>query len=471
MKKQHLFKIISLSLASIILFSPLSAKADDISYMEENRLLPVKTNEVDNWPVGPTVSAYSAILMDADTGVILYEKNSHEKMYPASTTKLMTCLLAMEKEGSNLNDLVDFSYDAVMSVPRDASNMGMDAGEKMTLEECLYGVLVISANETANALAEYVSSDIPSFVDLMNKRAKEMGCLDTHFNNAHGYTDPEHYTTAYDLAMIAKVFFKNELLSKISRTPTYHWYPTEYQPDEFILGSTNYYFRGIKSCEGLIGSKTGYTDESRNTLVSCAERNGMKLICVVMKEETPFQYDDTNLLFDYGFSNFEKIKVSDYETKYTVTDESFFHSDQDIFGSSAPILSMDNTSKIILPKTTSFEDLTSSITINSETDSDLVATVTYDYHGMYLGKASIYFSKALESDFVFDENELPVEEPQKPTYIYINHIIYAVLGLFVLVIVFTLLKKLFSNFHFGKRIRIAKRIKRRKKYNKGPKYK
>lgn len=474
MKNKYVKQLISFSLASIMLFTPIFsyADSDDVSYMEENRLMSVKTNEVDNWPVGPTVSAYSAILMDADTGVILYEKNAHEKMYPASTTKLMTCVLAMEKEGSNLNDLVDFSYDAVMSIPRDASNMGMDPGEKMTLEECLYGVLVISANETANAIAEYVSGDIPSFVDLMNERAKEMGCLNTHFNNAHGYTDPDHYTTAYDLAQISRVFFKSELLSKICRTPTYHWYATEYQPDDFVLASTNYFFRGMKSCEGLVGSKTGYTDESRNTLVSCAERNGMKLICVVMKEETPYQYDDTNLLFDYGFSNFEKISVSDYETKYTVTDESFFHSDQDVFGSSAPILAMDNNAKIILPKTTSFDDLNSSIEINSETDSDLVATVTYDYHGMYLGKTSIYFSKALESEFVFDETEIiQEEENKKPTYIYINQIIYAVLGLFGLVVIFTLFKKLFSNFHFGKKIKIAKRIKKRKKYSKGPKYK
>ena len=465
-------KIILLISSFCILLSPVYSYAGELNYMEQNLTMPVKSNSVENWPIGPAVSSYSAVLMDADTGVILYEKNAHEKMYPASTTKLMTSLLAMEKEGANLNDLVDFSYDAVMSVPRDASNMGIDPGEKMTLEECLYGILVVSANEVANAVAEYVSGDIDSFVNLMNSRAKELGCTDTHFNNAHGYTDPNHYTSAYDLALMARPFFKNELLSKICRTPTYHWYATEYQPDDFILGSTNYFFRGTKSCDGLVGSKTGYTDESRNTLVSCAERNGMKLICVVMKEETPYQYDDTNLLFDYGFSNFEKVKVYDYETKYTVTDESFFHSDSDVFGDSRPIFTMDSSSMVILPKTLTFKDLNSSLSFDSLAGSEKVATVNYDYKGVYLGKADIFFSKASESDFSFDSAEdIARLNEKKPTYIFINHVIYVVLGLFGAILIFTFIRKFLKNIHFTERRKASRRWRRRKKHVPGPSYK
>ena len=470
---KRLFRNFILITASVtLLLSPVYAHAGELSYMEQNLAMPVKSNSVDNWPVGPAVSAYSAILMDADTGVILYEKNAHEKMYPASTTKLMTSLLAMEKEGANLNDMVEFSYDAVMSIPRDASNMGIDPGEKLTLEECLYGILVVSANEVANAVAEYVSGDIDSFVKLMNTRAKELGCTDTHFNNAHGYTDPDHYTSAYDLALIARPFFKNELLSKICRTPTYHWYATEYQPDDFILGSTNYFFRGTKNCEGLVGSKTGYTDESRNTLVSCAERNGLKLICVVMKEETPYQYDDTNLLFDYGFSNFEKVRVYDYESKFVVTDESFFHSDSDVFGDSTPIFTMDNSSMLILPKTIAFKDLNSSLKIDSESDSDKVATVTYDYKGVFLGKADIFFSKASEKDFAFDsEEDIAAKNETKPTYIYINHIIYAVLGIFAAIMIFTLIRKFLKSIHFSERRSASRRWHKRKKHIPGPSFK
>lgn len=464
MKKNSFIKGFALILALSFAFPSHSVAMADMEYQKQ---LPVKSNEIDNWPPGPTVSAYSAFLIDADTGVVLYDKNSHEKMFPASTTKLLTSLLAIEKEGSNLNDLVDFSYDAVMTVPWDASKMGMDAGEKMTLEECLYGVLVVSANEVSNAIAEYVSGDIPTFVELMNKRAKELGCLNTHFTNPHGYTDPDHYTTAYDLAMIAKEFFENELLSKICCTSSYHWYPTDYQPDDMLLGSTNFFLRGSKHCDGLVGSKTGYTDESRNVLVSCAERNGMKLICVVMQEESPYQYDDTNTLFDYGFSNFEKVKLNDIGTDYIITDDSFFHSDSDVFGDSSNILSMDTNSFIILPKTINKEDLVSSLVLNEDIASDNIATVTYSYNNVYLGSANILYSKKSEKEFIFDSNnDLPnsesSESDKEPTFIYVDYILYGVGALFVVVIVLSVIIKLLSVYHFSERRKAASHWKKRR---------
>lgn len=465
MRKSIILRVFVLVFSLYIGSLPLNAYA--MADMEAQKFLPVTTNEINNWPAGPSVSAYSAILMDADTGVILYDKNSHELMFPASTTKLLTCLLAMEKENANLNDLISFSYDAVMTVPRDASNMGIDAGEKMTLEECLYGVLVVSANEVANAIAEYVDSDIDTFVERMNRRAKELGCLNTHFTNPHGYTDPDHYTTAYDLAQISREFFKNELLSKICCASSYHWYPTEYQPDDMILGSTNYFMRGTKHCDGLIGSKTGYTDESRNVLVSCAERNGMKLICVVMKEETPYQYDDTNTLFDYGFSNFENVKVSDYETKYIITDNSFFHSYKDVFGNSSEILSMDPSSSIILPKTLSFDDLDSSLLMNEKSESNKIATVTYSFQGIYLGQADILFQKKSDKEFIFNESASDVDTnnttDKGPVFIYINYIIYGLIALVLLIFVIAIIRKVLSVYHFAERRKAISHWKERNK--------
>lgn len=417
--------------------------------MEANKLLPVQSNDIVGWPPGPVVSAYSAILIDADTGVILYEKNSHERMYPASTTKLLTCLLAMEDPKSNLNDMVSFSYDAVMSIPRDGSNMGMDAGEKMTLEECLYGVLVVSANEVANAIAEYVSGDIASFVDLMNKRAKELGCVDSHFNNPHGYSDPEHYTSAYDLAMIGREFFDDELLSKISRTPTYHWYATDTQPDDIILGSTNYFMKGRKYCEGLVGSKTGFTDESRQCLVTACQRNGLKLICVVMSEETPYQYDDTLTLLNYGFSNFDLVKVKDNEFRYTITKDSFFHSSSDVFGNSDDFLVLDDVSKIIVPKTVSFEELNSKINYNNSTGNKL-ASIDYSFNNIYLGSASILFVSDSKDSFTFDENYIEeLNQEEEPTFIYVNHIIYGLISIVIIFFIITVIHKILSNYHFG----------------------
>lgn len=449
----------------ILLFLLPSVNTYAVADMESYRLITPKSDTVDNWPVGPVTSCYSAVLIDADSGTVLYEKNAHEKMYPASTTKLLTCLLAMEKESVNLNDMVDFSYEAVMSLPSDASNMGMDVGEAMTLEDCIYGILVLSANEVSNAVAEYVSGDIDTFVDLMNERAKELGCNDTHFNNAHGYTDSEHYTTAYDLSLIAREFFKNDFLAKASRTPVYHWYATDTQPDDIYLGSSNYFMRGIKECEGLVGSKTGYTDESRNCLVTCAERNGMRLIAVVMKEETPYQYDDTNSLLDYGFSNFEKIKVKDYDSKYTITDESFFHSASAVFGNSGNLLSMDDDSYIIIPKTISFDDLTSELVLNDEENSDILATVYYSYEGVSLGQANIMILNNDTDASMFDEETAEVAK-EEPTFIFVNYLIYTVIGIFIFILGVTLLRKLFKDFHISEKRSARKHWKKRGYFDK-----
>ena len=191
---------------------------------EERKLLPIQTNEVPGWPAGPEIGAEAAILMDSATGTILYAKNIDEELFPASTTKLMTCLIAMER--GDLNDIVEFSYEAVHSVPSDGSTIGMDAGEALDLEEALYGIMVGSANEVANAVAEHIAGSIDAFVELMNDRAAELGCEHTHFVNTNGYHDDDHYTSARDLALIAREFFSNEMLSRIANTPRYHFEPT-----------------------------------------------------------------------------------------------------------------------------------------------------------------------------------------------------------------------------------------------------
>ena len=198
---------------------------------DAHKLLPVQSNEIDNWPIGPAISAESAILMDADTGVILYAKDIHKKSYPASTTKLLTCLIAMER--GNLDDMVPFSHEAVFTVPVGGSNMGMDEGESITLEEALYGILVASANEVANAVGEYISGSIEDFISDMNERAAQLGCTDSHFMNTNGLHDDNHYTSAYDLALISSRFFQNEMLCKIGNTSRYHFEATATQPDDF----------------------------------------------------------------------------------------------------------------------------------------------------------------------------------------------------------------------------------------------
>lgn len=366
---------------------------------EARKQLPIQSNEIENWPAGPKISAQSAILMDANTGVILYAKNIHEKLYPASTTKILTCLLAMEN--GDLDDMVSFSHDAVFTVPADGSNMGMDAGESITLEECLYGIMVASANEVANAVAEYTSGSMDAFVELMNTRAKELGCTDSHFTNANGLHDTDHYTSAYDLALISKAFFQNEMLSKISNTSRYHFEPTATQPDDFYKNNKHRLINGEIPYDGIVGGKTGYTDQSRQTLVTCAEQNGMKLICVVFKEESPNQFTDTTELFDYGFQNFQVLNVSENEDKFNIDNVNFFQADNDIFGSSKPILSIDESSYVIVPNMAGFSNLDSTIDYDM-VDENHVAEINYTYNGTYVGSAYVNLAEYTESTFEFD---------------------------------------------------------------------
>ena len=276
-----------------------------------------------------SVQAKAALLVDMDTDYIMFEQNAYERAYPASITKILTALIAMEQ--CPLDEMVTYSNEAVNSINwQTDSNIGIQAGEQITVEQSLYGLLVGSANEVANALAEHVSGSVQDFAKLMNERAEALGCVDSHFANANGIFDENHYTSAYDMAQIARAFFSNDLLCKISGTATYTIPRSATVSKELFVSSKNQLLPGKEyAYEYLVGSKTGYTSEARQTLVSCAQKDGMKLICVVMKEESPSQFTDTIELFNYGFSSFHVVNVADADSRYTVGNELFFESDAD----------------------------------------------------------------------------------------------------------------------------------------------
>lgn len=441
---------------------------------EARKALPIQSNEIDNWPAGPQVSAQAAILMDANTGVILYSKNIHERLYPASTTKIMTTLLAMEN--GNLDDMVEFSHDAVFSVPADGSKMGMDEGESLSLEDCLYGIMVASANEAANAAGEYVSGSIENFVALMNERAQEIGCTDTHFTNTNGLHDPQHYTSVYDLALISSLFFRNEMLCKISNTPRYHFEATATQPDDFFVNNKHRLINGEIPYEGILGGKTGYTDNSRQTLVTCAEKNGMRLVCIVFKEEKPDQFTDTVELFDYGFHNFQVLNISENEEKYNIESTGFLQIGNDVFGSSKPILSVDTESYVIIPNTVSFQDLDSEIDY-SQSDENRVAGIEYSYNGMYVGNAYLnlvtdnassyeFDTKMTSTDVSVEKTEIKSEpeiETQDTIFINIKKVLVIILVIAAVVITIFMVQALITNGRTAKRRnnRIRRKQKRR----------
>lgn len=366
---------------------------------EARRELPVESNEIPDWPTGPVVSAQAAILMEADSGTILYAKNIHEQLYPASTTKILTCLLAAEN--CSMDEMVTFSAEAIGSVPSDGSNAGIDVGQQLCIEDALKCILIASANEVANGVAEHVGGSIPEFVDMMNERAIELGCTDSHFANTNGLHEENHYTSAYDLALITREFFKNELLAKIAGTRQLHLYPSQYQPDEIWVNNTNAIIKNEIPYEYYVGGKTGYTDPAHSTLVSCGEKDGMRLICVVLKEDTPAQYEDTISLFQYGFQNFKKLKVADYETRYTMTGANFFSTTNAIFGNSRPILSLNADASIVLPVSASFEEAQVKLTYDTGNQKEL-AQIQYTFQGVEIGSASIDFADYNRSTYEFD---------------------------------------------------------------------
>ena len=396
-----------------ILSMPMSALADETpdyeAQAEARKGLPIQTNSIVDWPQGPVISAEAAVLIEANTGAVLYAKNMDERLYPASTTKILTCTLAMEN--SDLNDMVTFSYDAVHSVPRDGSNIGIDAGESITMQQALEAILVGSANEVANGVAEHIAGSVDGFVDMMNARVEELGLQNTHFTNANGLYDDDHYTSAYDLAILGRDFFSHEILCKISRTPKVEFIASPTQPDTFTVNSKNLLYPGKKyAYEYLVGSKTGYTDKARQTLVSCAKKDGMELICVVLKEESPSQFTDTIALFDYGFNNFTLEKVKGNELGFDRGKAGFFNTGTDIFGDSTDILSLDEDAIVVLPTNATFDDLTMNVVYDSINE-NAVARAEYSFNSQIVGYADIILNSNKTTLFNNSGETVTEEDP------------------------------------------------------------
>lgn len=262
----------------------------------------VQTDALANWPQGPAIYAESGILVDLDTQEILYSKNIDKQLYPASITKVMTTLVAIES--SSPEEPVTFSQHALDSIEWDSSNIGCRLNETLTMEQCWYAMMLNSANEVCCGVAEHISGSIEAFVEKMNQKASELGCTNTHFSNPNGLPDETHYTTAHDMALIANAAYQNETFRQVFSTRQYEIPPTPqytetrylYNHHKMMQPDTEYYY------EGCLGGKTGYTETALNTLVTIASRNGKNLLCVTMRTQGRQVYTDTASLFDYGFS-------------------------------------------------------------------------------------------------------------------------------------------------------------------------
>lgn len=308
----------------------------------------------------PELYSETAVLMDADTGQILYQKEKDKKMYPASITKIMTAMLALKY--GNLSDPISMSYDAVFSIDRQSSHIALDVGEQITLEQALYALGIESANDAANGIAEHVGGTMADFVKMMNAQVDMLGLKNTQFANAHGLPDENHFTTAYDMAIITSEAIKIPELIKFFSTMRYEVPPTNEQPETRYFNNGNKFLNGVTLYDGILMSKTGWTSEAQHTLVTVAQRNGTTLIAVVMKSSQANQkWQDTISLLDYGFNQYYPISVDNsfLQDKLRTSNTDMGRTQNSNVPFSATI------SKILIPIEKSLEDVTITLESNS----------------------------------------------------------------------------------------------------------
>lgn len=358
----------------------------------------------EEWPETPEIASEAAILVDIDTDTILYAKNATSSMYPASTTKLMTAYLTLSN--TSLDEIVTFSKNSIYSLPTGSSHIGMHIGESLSVRDCLYGLLLPSANEVATALAEHVSGSVSAFVELMNSTAVELGCVNTNFANANGLQDPNHMTCAYDLYRIMLGCLQYSDFITISSTPAYYRKADEILDRDIPMGTTNKLIKKDSDyyTPFVICGKTGWTEEAGRCLVTYASKDGRNLICVTMNTEDPNQYKDTIQLFNYGFDHFNVAKAAEQDQSYS-TQALSSNSPLGLSEQNSSFLTLDSASRVTVPDTVSLNDLTR----RPVTNEDGTRMLSYELHGYPLGTALIINQAAEDTSdlYVVSGDSLP----------------------------------------------------------------
>ncbi len=287
------------------------AAEEEEEYIPETYYDPIQTNELPGWPQGPMIQAAAGIVMDLDTDAVLYAKNITAAHYPASITKIMTTLVALEK--GNLDDVITCGEE-VYAIESDSSNLGIKPGEELTLRQALYGLMLESANDIGNAVAVYIAGSVSAFADLMNQKARELGCVNTHFSNPHGLHSEDHYTCAADMAKIAQAAYENDTFREIvstkeSKIPVTNLTDEEryFANHQKLMQPSSEYYQAW-----CTGGKTGFTSDAWNTLVTYGEKDDKRYVCVILRENgADHSYSETTALMNYAFDEFRHVNVSD----------------------------------------------------------------------------------------------------------------------------------------------------------------
>lgn len=344
------------------------------------------------WPGDTGVLADIGIAVDADSGAVLFGQGIHELTPPASITKLLTALVTVEN--SSMDDMVTFSYDAVNNVESGSGNKkNIAEGDKLSVKDCLYLLLLQSSNQAANALAEHVAGSRDAFAEMMNEKVKELGCTDgTHFANPSGLNDDTQVVSAYDMAIIARAAFNNSDVLEISSTKSYKLAPTQNNPsgatcaNEHRLIITDDETSELYCPEAKAG-KTGYTSLAGNTLVTYGEKDGRRVISVVLKgQPSPNYFLDGKTLLQFGFENFQNVSIPDNETKYVTGEETVSINGT---GFQPDKLELEPDTVITLPKDAAFSDASMELVteLPQQHPERAVALLQYTYNDRKIGQA------------------------------------------------------------------------------------
>ena len=350
-----------------------------------------------DWPLDTGCQSEAGIVMDLDSGAVLFAQNIHVQEYPASITKLLTALVVVEN--TSMDEQVTFSHDAVYNVESGSGNkLQLEEGDVLSVKDCLYVMLLQSSNQAANALAEHVGGSREAFADMMNEKAASLGCRESHFVNPSGLNDPEQLTSAYDMAQIGAAVFGNPTLLEICSTTSATLPPTINNPNGrtysmehklVVTGDSsdeNYY-------PSAVAGKTGYTSLAGQTLVTYAEQDGRRQVAVTLKSTQRTHYSDTKTILDFGFARFKNVSVAENEPAYVTGDDPVTIGDTAYKPSD---LYLDEKAVITLPNDAQFSDADQYLQteIPASHPEGAVGRLIYTYNDRQIGVAWVYSTKA-----------------------------------------------------------------------------
>ena len=357
----------------------------------------------------PPIQAKAALLVDRKTGAVIYAQNEHDELYPASLTKIMTCLLVLEAidEGRlKLSQEITATPTALEGLAEDGSTAGIEAGEILTVEELLYCLMVVSANEAGAILAEKISGSVESFVDRMNAKAKELGCENTHFMNPHGYHDSQHYTSAWDLYLITKAALEHPMFMTICDASS-HTVPATNMSDERQLNNTNFLIRSGREYYNadVHGVKTGSHSMAGNCLVTTAQHASMDLLCVILGADRT--QDEKGIWWTYSFVYTDNL----YNWAFDTFSYQTIFKEDDVAGEAPVSLSSTDhvtlrpaqSVELLLPKDVDLEDLEKTVTLTNDpaeapiAEGDVLGTMRFTLDGEELAEVDLLAFTSVEA--------------------------------------------------------------------------